>query len=44
MRARNTFDKPEEVKLSTLPVKIDGATLLVDLPKHAVTAVAIRLS
>jgi alpha-N-arabinofuranosidase len=44
MRARNTFDKPEEVKLATLPVKVDGSTLLVDLPKHAVAAIEVRLS
>jgi alpha-L-arabinofuranosidase len=44
MRARNTFDKPEEVKLAALPVKMDGATVIVDLPKHSVAAVAIRLS
>jgi len=44
MRARNTFDKPREVTIAELPVKIDGATVIVHLPKHSVVAVELRLS
>jgi alpha-L-arabinofuranosidase len=44
MRARNTFERPGEVRPSPLPVKIDGAAVLVDLPKHSVAAVEVRLS
>jgi alpha-N-arabinofuranosidase len=44
MRGRNTFERPDEVRLSALAVKLDGATVLVDLPKHSVAAVEVRLS
>ncbi len=44
MRARNSFEKPNEVHLTSLPVKLDGAVAVVDLPKHSVAAVTVRLS
>jgi len=44
MRARNTFDRPDVVRPSPLPVKIDGASVLVDLPKHSVAALELQLS
>ena len=43
MRARNTFDKPDDVRPASLPVKIDGAVVLVDLPKHSVAALELQL-
>jgi alpha-L-arabinofuranosidase len=44
MRARNTFDKPDVVRPSQLAIRIDGANVLVDLPKHSVAALELRLS
>jgi hypothetical protein len=44
MRARNSFEKPSEVQLTSLPVKLDGPVAVVDLPKHSVAAVTVRLS
>jgi alpha-L-arabinofuranosidase len=43
MRARNTFESPNEVSPASLAVKPDGDTVTVDLPKHSVTAVELRL-
>jgi alpha-L-arabinofuranosidase len=44
MRARNTFDKPDVVRPSQLAIRIDGANVLVDLPKHSVAALELQLS
>lgn len=44
MRARNTFQNPDEVKLSSLPVKIGNEGVIVALPKRAVAAVEIQLA
>jgi len=43
MRARNTFQNTNEVRPSALPVKISGASLIVEIPKQAVAAVEIQL-
>ncbi len=43
MRAKNTFDKPDDVRPASLPVKVDGAVVLVDLPKHSVAALELQL-
>jgi alpha-N-arabinofuranosidase len=42
--ARNTFDRPEEVKLAPLAVKIAGGNVEVGMPKHSIVAIEIRLS
>jgi len=44
MRARNTFQNPNEVRLAVLPVKISGETLTVEIPKQAVAAIDIQLA
>jgi alpha-L-arabinofuranosidase len=43
MRARNTFDAPDEVRLSPLPVQVSGDNLVVEIPKHSVAAIEIQL-
>ena len=44
MRGRNTFERPDDVRLAPLPVKTAGDSLLVDLPKHSVAAMEVRLN
>ena len=44
MTARNTFDRPEEVKLAPMPVNLRGGTVEVVIPKHAVVSLDVRLS
>jgi alpha-N-arabinofuranosidase len=44
MRARNTFQNPTEVRLASLPVKLSGETLAVEIPKQAVAAIEIQLA
>jgi alpha-N-arabinofuranosidase len=44
MRARNTFERPNEVGLEELPVKISGDSLTFEIPKHAVAAVEAQLA
>jgi alpha-N-arabinofuranosidase len=44
MRAGNTFKNTDEVKPSSLPVKISGENLLVEIPKQAVAAVEIQIA
>lgn len=43
MRARNTFQNPNDVKLAALPVKVIGDAVQVDMPKQAVAAIEIQL-
>jgi alpha-N-arabinofuranosidase len=42
--ARNTFDRPEEVKLAPLAVSLRGGTVEVAIPKHAVVSIEVRIS
>ena len=44
MTARNTFERPEEVKLAPIPVNLRGGTVEVAIPKHAVVSLDVRLS
>ena len=44
MTARNTFDRPDEVKLAPLAVSVRGGTVEVAIPKHAVVSIAVRVS
>lgn len=44
MRAGNTFQNTNEVRPSSLPVKISGESLVVEIPKQAVVAVEIQLA
>ena len=44
MTARNTFDRPEEVKLVPLPVTLRGSVVEVVLPKHAVVSLEVKVS
>jgi alpha-N-arabinofuranosidase len=44
MRARNTFQNPNEVRLASLPVKLSGETLAVEIPRQAVAAIEIQLA
>jgi alpha-L-arabinofuranosidase len=44
MMARNTFDRPEEVKLAPLPVNVRGGLLEVAIPRHAVVSIDVRVS
>ena len=44
MRARNTFQNYDEVKLLSLPVKIGNEDVIVALHKRAVAAVEIQLA
>jgi alpha-L-arabinofuranosidase len=43
MRARNTFEKTDEVRPSPFQVKLDGQNIVFDLPKQSVAAVQIQL-
>ena len=43
MRARNTFEHTNEVSLASLPVKVSGDSLMVELPKQSVAAIEIQL-
>jgi alpha-N-arabinofuranosidase len=44
MNGRNTFDRPEEVKLAPLPVTLRGGTLEVAIPKHAIVSIEVRMN
>jgi hypothetical protein len=44
MAAANTFQNPNEVKLSQLPVSVAGSGLSVVIPKQAVAAIEIELA
>jgi alpha-N-arabinofuranosidase len=44
MRARNTFDAPEEVRPVSLSAKASGDSVTLDLPKHSVAAVEMQLA
>jgi alpha-L-arabinofuranosidase len=44
MRARNTFDRPDDVRPAPLTASIVRDAVLVQLPKHSVAAVEIRVS
>jgi alpha-N-arabinofuranosidase len=44
MAAANTFQNPNEVKLSQLPVSVAGSSLSVVIPKQAVAAIEIELA
>ena len=44
MRARNTFEAPEEVRLAPLAVAVASNSVLVEIPKHAVAAFEIGLA
>jgi alpha-L-arabinofuranosidase len=43
MRARNTFEKPDEVKLAPLSVNVSAQGVALDLPKHSVAAVELQI-
>jgi alpha-N-arabinofuranosidase len=43
MRARNTFEKPDEVKLAPLSVNVSAQGVALDLPKHSVAAVEVQI-
>jgi alpha-N-arabinofuranosidase len=43
MRARNTFEHPDEVTPASLTVTVRGDTVGVTLPKHSVAALDVRL-
>jgi alpha-N-arabinofuranosidase len=43
MRARNTFEHPDEVRPASLAVVVRGDTISVELPKHSVAALEVRL-
>jgi alpha-N-arabinofuranosidase len=44
MRARNTFDRPDEVKPAPLSVQIRGGWVQVALPKQSIASLDLRLS
>jgi alpha-N-arabinofuranosidase len=44
MTARNTFDRPDEVKPAPLPVTLRGGVVEVAMPKHAVASIEVRVS
>jgi alpha-N-arabinofuranosidase len=44
MRATNTFEKPNEVRLAVLPVQVAGDTATITIPKQAVAAVSLQLA
>jgi alpha-N-arabinofuranosidase len=44
MRARNTFDRPDDVRPAPLTASVVRDAVLVQLPKHSVAAVEIRVS
>jgi alpha-L-arabinofuranosidase len=43
MRARNTFEKTDEVRPSSLAVKTSGQGVVVDLPRQSVAAIQIQI-
>ena len=44
MRARNTFEKADEVRPSPLPVKLADQGIVAELPKQSVAALEIRIA
>ena len=44
MRARNTFERPDEVALATLTVTVDRDSVLVEIPRHSVVALEIAIA
>ncbi len=44
MMARNTFDRPGEVKLAPLPVAVRSGALELDIPRHAVVSIEASLA
>jgi alpha-N-arabinofuranosidase len=44
MRARNTFEKPDEVKLALMPVQVERGAVSLQLPKQSVAAIEIDLA
>lgn len=44
MRARNTFEKTDEVRPAPLAVKTSGQGVMVDLPKQSVAAIQIQIA
>jgi alpha-N-arabinofuranosidase len=44
MTARNTFERPDEVKLQTLPVTVNGNAADVSIPERAVVSLQLRVS
>jgi alpha-N-arabinofuranosidase len=44
MRATNTFTKPDEVKPTTHPVKIEGNALALTMPKQSVVSIQCEIS
>jgi alpha-L-arabinofuranosidase len=44
MRATNTFDRPDTVQLSELPVSVAGDTAHLTIPRQAVAALTLRLA
>jgi alpha-N-arabinofuranosidase len=43
MRATNTFEKPDEVRLAALAAPVSGDTANLTIPKRAVVAVSLQL-
>ncbi|QOY88107.1 alpha-N-arabinofuranosidase [Paludibaculum fermentans] len=41
--ARNTFDRPDEVKPAALPITVRGGSVEVTLPKQSVVSIELRL-
>lgn len=44
MRATNTFDRPDEVKLAPLPVTLSGDVVSVTVPKQSVVALELAIA
>jgi alpha-L-arabinofuranosidase len=44
MRGRNTFDRPDEVRPTPLPVSLNRDAVQVQLPPHSVAALEVRAS
>jgi alpha-N-arabinofuranosidase len=43
MHATNTFDKPDQVRLTTMPAQVTGDVATIALPKQSVVAVTLSL-
>jgi alpha-L-arabinofuranosidase len=43
MRATNTFEKPEQVALASLPASVAGDTATIAIPKQSVVAVSLQI-
>ena len=43
MRGRNTFENPDEVRPTSLAVAVSGDAVALQLPKHSVASVEIRV-